>query len=148
MFRISLTPTPVLLLGTGKDCPIIDEQDRTHLYSMDLTAEKFAQIITFAIFACARLILNLNPFSVSIESDKTYSNRPHEAVSDALRTEAYLAKPTHDILRWIRLMGGRGHLSPPRHPTGRRRIRTVMQELMPLVARLVKSRYRLKLKCQ
>ena len=46
---------------------------------------------------------------------------------------------TYNILRWIGLMGLTGELSPVRHPAKRRRIRTVMQELMYLAARLVTS---------
>ncbi len=46
---------------------------------------------------------------------------------------------TYNILRWIGLMGLTGELSPVRHPAKRRRIRTVMQELMYLAARLVSS---------
>jgi hypothetical protein len=53
---------------------------------------------------------------------------------------------TYNILRWIGLMGLTGELSPVRHPAKRRRIRTVMQELMYLAARLVESRHQLKLK--
>ncbi len=53
---------------------------------------------------------------------------------------------TYNILRWIGLMGLTGELSPVRHPAKRRRIRTVMQELMYLAARVVESGHRLKLK--
>ena len=54
----------------------------------------------------------------------------------------------YDILRQIGSTGLIGELSPLRHPVEKKRIRTVMQELMSLVARLVKSGHRLKLKCQ
>jgi hypothetical protein len=50
------------------------------------------------------------------------------------------------ILRWIGLMGLTGDLSPVRHPAKRRRLRTVMQELMYLAARLIDSGRRLTLK--
>ena len=53
---------------------------------------------------------------------------------------------TYNILRWIGLMGLTGELSPVRHPAKRRRIRTVMQELMYLAARVIDSGHRLKLK--
>ena len=53
---------------------------------------------------------------------------------------------TYNILRWIGLMGLTGELSPVRHPAKRRRIRTVMQELMYLAARVIESGHRLKLK--
>lgn len=46
---------------------------------------------------------------------------------------------TYNILRWIGLRGLTGEMSPVRHPAKRRRIRTVMQELMYLAARLVSS---------
>jgi len=52
---------------------------------------------------------------------------------------------TYNILRWIGLMGLTGELSPVRHPAKRRRIRTVMQELMYLAARVIESGHRLKL---
>lgn len=53
---------------------------------------------------------------------------------------------TYNILRWIGLMGLTGDLTPMRHPAKRRRIRTVMQELMYLAARVIDSGHRLKLK--
>ena len=43
-------------------------------------------------------------------------------------------------------MGLTGELSPVRHPAKRRRLRTVMQELMYLAARLIDSGRRLTLK--
>ena len=46
---------------------------------------------------------------------------------------------SYNILRWIGLMGLTGDLSPVRHPAKRRRIRTVMQELMYLAARVVET---------
>jgi hypothetical protein len=46
---------------------------------------------------------------------------------------------TYNILRWIGIKGLTGALSPVRHAAQRRRIRTVMQELMYLAARLVSS---------
>ena len=52
----------------------------------------------------------------------------------------------HRAGRWIGLMGLTGELSPVRHPAKRRRMRTVMQELMYLAARVVESGHRLKFK--
>jgi len=51
----------------------------------------------------------------------------------------------YNILRAIGQMGLLGEMSPVRHPAKRRRIKTVMQELMYLAARLVKTGHRLKL---
>jgi hypothetical protein len=51
----------------------------------------------------------------------------------------------YNILRSIGQMGLLGGMSPVRHPARRRRIKTVMQELMYLAARLVKTGRRLKL---
>ena len=51
----------------------------------------------------------------------------------------------YNILRTIGQMGLLGKMSPVRHPAKRRRIKTVMQELMYLAARLVKTGRRLKL---
>lgn len=63
--------------------------------------------------------------------------------NDLVLAQAVLA---YNILRWIGLMGLTGELSPVRHPAKRRRLRTVMQELMYLAAHLVTSGRRLKLK--
>ena len=52
---------------------------------------------------------------------------------------------SYNIMRWIGLMGLTGELSPIRHPAKRRRIRTVMQELMYLAAQVVESGRQLKL---
>jgi hypothetical protein len=51
----------------------------------------------------------------------------------------------YNILRFIGQLGLTGEKSPVRHPAKRRRIRTVMQELMYLAARLVSSGHRLKI---
>jgi hypothetical protein len=51
----------------------------------------------------------------------------------------------YNILRWIGQNGLLGADAPPRHRAKRRRIRTVMQELMYLAARLIHSARRLKL---
>ena len=51
----------------------------------------------------------------------------------------------YNILRAIGQMGLVGERTPVRHPAKRRRIKTVMQELMYLAARLVKTGRRLKL---
>jgi hypothetical protein len=48
------------------------------------------------------------------------------------------------ILRWIGQNGLRGPDAPPRHRAKRRRIRTVMQELMCLAARLIHTGRRFK----
>jgi len=50
-----------------------------------------------------------------------------------------------NILRWLGQTGLRGPDGPVRHPAKRRRIRTVMQELMYRAARLVRTGRRLKL---
>lgn len=50
----------------------------------------------------------------------------------------------YNILRAIGQMGLVGERTPVRHPAKRRRIKTVMQELMYLAARLVKTGRRLK----
>ena len=52
----------------------------------------------------------------------------------------------YNILRWIGLVGLIGEKSPVRHPAQRRRLRTVMQELMYLAARVVESGRSLALK--
>ncbi len=55
------------------------------------------------------------------------------------------AQLAYNILRWIGQNGLLGPDAPPRHKAKRRRIRTVMQELMYLAARLVRTGRRLKL---
>ena len=56
-----------------------------------------------------------------------------------------LACLAYNILRYIGQLGLTGDKSPVRHPAKRRRIRTVMQELMYLAARLIKTGHRLKI---
>jgi len=51
----------------------------------------------------------------------------------------------YNILRFIGQLGLTGEKSPVRHPAKRRRIKTVMQELMYLAARLVKTGHWLKI---
>jgi hypothetical protein len=55
------------------------------------------------------------------------------------------AQLAYNLLRWIGQNGLLGPDAPPRHPAKRRRIRTVMQELMYLAARLIRTGRRLKL---
>jgi hypothetical protein len=55
------------------------------------------------------------------------------------------AQLAYNILRWIGQNGLLGPDAPPRHRAKRRRIRTVMQELMYLAARLIHTGRRLKL---
>jgi len=56
-----------------------------------------------------------------------------------------LAVLSYNILRWIGLIGLTGDIAPLRHPAKRRRLRTVMQELIYLAARLIETGNRLKL---
>jgi len=63
--------------------------------------------------------------------------------NDLIMTLAALA---YNILRWIGLIGLIGTHSPVRHHAKRRRLRTVMQELIYLAARLIDSGHRLKLR--
>ena len=51
----------------------------------------------------------------------------------------------YNILRWIGQNGLIGPQAPLRHPAKRRRIRTVMQELMYLAARIIHTGRRIKL---
>ena len=55
------------------------------------------------------------------------------------------AQLAYNILRWIGQNGLLGPDAPPRHRAKRRRIRTVMQELMYLAARLIHTGRRIKL---
>lgn len=57
-----------------------------------------------------------------------------------------LAAFSYNILRWIGLIGLVGNVSPVRHPAKRRRLKTVIQELMYLAARLIETGRRLKLR--
>jgi len=57
-----------------------------------------------------------------------------------------MAALSYNILRWIGLIGLTGDISPVRHPAKRRRLKTVIQELMYLAARLIASSHRLKLR--
>lgn len=57
-----------------------------------------------------------------------------------------MAAFAYNILRWIGLLGLMGKDAPVRHPAKRRRLKTVIQELIYLAARLVKSGQRLRLR--
>jgi len=65
------------------------------------------------------------------------------ATNDLILTLAAFA---YNILRYIGLTGLLGAHSPVRHPAKRRRIRTVIQELIYLAARLIHSGRRLRLR--
>lgn len=57
-----------------------------------------------------------------------------------------LSAYSYNILRWIGLIGLTGNVSPVRHPAKRRRIKTVIQELMYLAARVITTGRRMKLR--
>ena len=57
-----------------------------------------------------------------------------------------LAAVSYNMLRWIGLIGLTGTISPVRHPAKRRRLKTVIQELMYRAARLIATGHRLKLR--
>jgi hypothetical protein len=63
--------------------------------------------------------------------------------NDLIMTMAALS---YNILRWIGLISLTGDISPVRHRAKRRRLKTVIQELMYLAARLIASGHRLKLR--
>ncbi len=65
------------------------------------------------------------------------------ATNDLIMT---LAALSYNILRWIGLISLTGDISPVRHRAKRRRLKTVIQELMYLAARLIDSGRRLKLR--
>jgi hypothetical protein len=65
------------------------------------------------------------------------------ATNDLIMT---LAAFSYNILRWIGLIGLMGEVSPVRHPAKRRRLKTVMQELMYLAAHVIRTGRRLKLR--
>ncbi len=69
--------------------------------------------------------------------------------SDKFATNALvmdLGAFAYNILRYIDQLGLLGEQSPVRHPAKRRRIKTVIQELIYLAARLIRSGNRLKLR--
>jgi len=65
------------------------------------------------------------------------------ATNDLIMT---LAALSYNILRWIGLISLVGDISPVRHRAKRRRLKTVIQELMYLASRLIDSGHRLKLR--
>ncbi len=85
------------------------------------------------------------PFHSDFKTDLDLERLPSGKfdTNDLVLSVAALA---YNILRWIGLMGLTGELSPVRHPAKRRRLRTVMQELMYLAARLIDSGRRLTLR--
>ena len=60
-----------------------------------------------------------------------------------------LAVFAYNMLRYIGQIGLLGDVSPVRHPAKRRRIKTVIQELVYMAGRLIKTgrRYRLRFSC-
>jgi len=83
-------------------------------------------------------------FHSEIKSDMDMERLP----SGKFATNALILALTclaYNILRFIGQLGLTGEKSPVRHPAKRRRIRTVMQELMYLAARLINSGRRLKI---
>jgi len=83
-------------------------------------------------------------FHSEIKSDMDMERLP----SGNFATNALILALTclaYNILRFIGQLGLTGEKSPVRHPAKRRRIRTVMQELMYLAARLINSGRRLKI---
>ena len=65
------------------------------------------------------------------------------ATNDLIMSMAALS---YNMLRWIGLIGLVGNISPVRHPAKRRRLKTVMQELMYLAARVIRTGRRIKLR--
>lgn len=57
-----------------------------------------------------------------------------------------LAAFSYNMLRWVGLIGLMGEMSPVRHPAKRRRLKTVIQELMYRAARLITTGHRVKLR--
>jgi len=55
------------------------------------------------------------------------------------------AQLAYNLLRWLGQVGLLGPDAPPRRKAKRRRLRTVMQELMYVAARLIRTGRRLKL---
>jgi hypothetical protein len=83
-------------------------------------------------------------FHSEIKSDMDLERLPSGkfATNSLILTLAGLA---YNILRMIGQLGLLGEVSPMRHPAKRRRLKTVIQELMYLAARLIKTGHRLKL---
>jgi hypothetical protein len=104
--------------------------------------------------------LNLNPEEVSaLYRDHATSEQFHSEFKTDLDLERLpsgkfatnalvmaLGGFAYNILRAIGQMGLLGHHAPIRHPAKRRRIRTVIQELMYLAARLINTGRRLTLR--
>ena len=65
------------------------------------------------------------------------------ATNDLIMSMAALS---YNMLRWIGLIGLVGNISPVRHRAKRRRLKTVMQELMYLAARVIRTGRRIKLR--
>jgi len=84
------------------------------------------------------------PFHSEFKSDLDLERLPSGkfATNALVLTCAQLA---YNLLRWIGQEGLLGADAPPRHRAKRRRLRTVMQELIDLAARLVRTGRRLKL---
>ncbi len=129
----TMTPQGQLLLmpdieieGWWTSLPVADYDDATiiALYRDHATAEQFH-----------------SEFKTDLDIERLPSGK--FATNDLIMS---LSAYSYNILRWIGLIGLLGEQSPVRHPAKRRRIKTVIQELMYLAARLIRSGHRLKLR--
>lgn len=84
-------------------------------------------------------------FHSELKTDMDLERLPSEKfeVNSLIMTCAALA---YNILRFIGQIGLLGDKTPVRHPAKRRRLKTVIQELMYLAARMIKTGRRLKLR--
>ncbi len=108
--------------------------------SLDVAAYDNARII-----ALYRDHATAEQFHSEFKTDRDIERLPSGkfATNDLIMT---LSAYSYNILRWIGLIGLLGEQSPIRHPAKRRRIKTVIQELVYLAARLIRSGHRLKLR--
>jgi hypothetical protein len=104
------------------------EQVMTDLFSVKLILQHFK-------YFCCQI------FCTGLMLDQLFNGK--FATNDLIMT---LSAYSYNILRWIGLIGLLGDNSPVRHSAKRRRIKTVMQELMYLAARLIRTGRRLKLR--
>ena len=109
---------------TSLDSALFDDEAIMELYRDHGTSEQFH-----------------SEFKTDLDIERLPSGK--FATNDLIMT---LAALSYNILRWIGLISLTGDISPVRHRAKRRRLKTVIQELMYMAARLINSGHRLRLR--
>ncbi len=118
-----------------------------HLLIPDIEIEGWWSSLEFddeAIIALYADYATSEQFHSELKTDLNIERLPSEKFATNVLVLACAAF-AYNVLRWIGQTGFFGTDAPPRHPAKRRRLRTVMQELMYVATRLSVTGRRLKL---